>query len=441
VSRLLVDGGTPLEGEIRISGAKNSALPILAACLLTDEPMHLVNVPHLLDVTTTVELLRRMGVEVTVHDTMDLEIGAGSIRSFFAPYELVKTMRASILVLGPLVARHGEAHVSLPGGCAIGVRPVDLHLEGLRRMGAEVWVENGYIRARAGRLRGAHLFLDVVSVTATENLLMAAVLAEGESVIDNAACEPEVVDLARCLTRMGARIRGAGTDHIVVEGVPRLHGARHRILPDRIETGTYLAAALLTRGHVRLKQTRLDLLEAVVEKLREAGAEIAYGPDWIELRSVCRPRAVDVTTAPYPGFPTDMQAQFTVLNAVAEGVGTVRETIFENRFMHVHELQRMGADIRLSGRTAIVRGVPALQSAPVTATDLRASASLVLAGLGAEGTTVVDCIHHIDRGYECIEEKLTQLGARIRRVGLNCDPGVFGRAEDTDSTPSAMARG
>ncbi len=416
MSRLLVDGGTPLEGEIRISGAKNSALPILAACLLTDEPMHLVNVPHLLDVTTTVELLRRMGVEVTVHDTMDLEIGAGSIRSFFAPYELVKTMRASILVLGPLVARHGEAHVSLPGGCAIGVRPVDLHLEGLRRMGAEVWVENGYIRARAGRLRGAHLFLDVVSVTATENLLMAAVLAEGESVIDNAACEPEVVDLARCLTRMGARIRGAGTDHIVVEGVPRLHGARHRILPDRIETGTYLAAALLTRGHVRLKQTRLDLLEAVVEKLREAGAEIAYGPDWIELRSVCRPRAVDVTTAPYPGFPTDMQAQFTVLNAVAEGVGTVRETIFENRFMHALELTRMGADIIIKGSTAIVRGPTNLSGAPVMATDLRASMGLILAGLVADATTELDRVYHLDRGYEALDRKLAALGARIERV-------------------------
>lgn len=441
MSRLVVEGGYPLEGEIRISGAKNAALPILAACLLTDEPMHLENVPHLLDVTTTVELLRRMGVDVTVHGTLDLEIGAGSIRSFFAPYELVKTMRASILVLGPLVARRGEAHVSLPGGCAIGVRPVDLHLEGLRRMGAEVWVENGYIRARAGRLRGAHLFLDMVSVTATENLLMAAVLAEGESIIDNAACEPEVVDLARCLTQMGARIRGAGTDHIVVEGVERLHGARHRILPDRIETGTYLTAAALTRGRVRLKHTRLEFLEAVVEKLREAGAEIAYGDDWIELTMTRRPRAVDVTTAPYPGFPTDMQAQFTALNAVAEGVGTVRETIFENRFMHVHELQRMGADIRLSDRTAIVRGVPALQSAPVTATDLRASASLVLAGLAAEGTTVVDCIHHIDRGYECIEEKLTQLGARIRRVGVVGEPFASSRVTVPGPRPSATARG
>lgn len=441
MSRLLVDGGTPLEGEIRISGAKNSALPILAACLLTDEPMWLENVPHLLDVTTTVELLRRMGVEATVHGGLDLEIGAGSIHAFFAPYELVKTMRASILVLGPLVARHGEAHVSLPGGCAIGVRPVDLHLEGLRRMGAEVWVENGYIRARAARLRGAHLFLDMVSVTATENLLMAATLADGESVIDNAACEPEVVDLARCLTEMGARIRGAGTDHIVVEGVPRLRGARHRILPDRIETGTYLVAALLTRGHVRLKQTRYALLEAVIEKLREAGAEIAHGDDWIELRMRGRPRAVDITTAPYPGFPTDMQAQFTALNAVADGVSTVRETIFENRFMHVHELKRMGADIRLSGRTAVVRGVPRLQSAPVTATDLRASASLVLAGLAAEGTTVVDCIHHIDRGYECIEEKLTQLGARIRRVTgkTPAAPPVPSPAED--ARPSARVRG
>lgn len=441
MSRLLVEGGIPLEGEIRISGAKNSALPILAACLLTDEPMWLENVPHLLDVTTTIELLRRMGVEVTVHGGLDLEIGAGSIHSFFAPYELVKTMRASILVLGPLVARHGEAHVSLPGGCAIGVRPVDLHLEGLRRMGAQVWVENGYIRARAQRLRGAHLFLDVVSVTATENLLMAAALAEGESIIDNAACEPEVVDLAHCLERMGARIKGAGTDHIVVEGVPRLHGARHRILPDRIETGTYLVAALLTRGHVRLKQTRFELLEAVIEKLREAGAEIIHGSDWIELRMRGRPRAVDITTAPYPGFPTDMQAQFTALNAVAEGVGTVRETIFENRFMHVHELRRMGADIRLSERTAIVRGVPQLQSAPVTATDLRASASLVLAGLAATGTTVVDCIHHIDRGYECIEEKLTQLGARIRRV-TSRDSEFGGReTQREDATPNAMVRG
>lgn len=417
MDKLIITGGQRLEGEVRISGAKNATLPILAATLLADGPVSVGNVPHLHDITTTIELLGRMGVGVTVDERMGVEVDPRSIREFYAPYELVKTMRASILVLGPLVARFGEAEVSLPGGCAIGARPVNLHIDGLRRMGADIRVEGGYIRAKADRLHGAHLVMDMVSVTGTENLMMAAALADGVTVIENAAREPEVVDLADCLNAMGAKVGGAGTDTIVIEGVERLHGTSYRVLPDRIETGTYLVAGAITGGHVRLKDTRPDLLEAVLVKLREAGAEITTGDDWIELNMHGRrPRAVSLRTAPYPGFPTDMQAQFCALDAVAEGTATIIETVFENRFMHVLELQRLGADIQLEGHNATIRGNSPLQAAPVMATDLRASASLVLAGLVAEGETVVERIYHIDRGYECIEEKLTGLGAKIRRV-------------------------
>jgi len=418
MDKLIITGGVPLDGTIRISGAKNSVLPILAATLLADGPVTIGNVPHLQDVTTTMELLGGMGVELMVDERMNIEANTSSVDNFSAPYELVKTMRASILVLGPLLARFGRAEVSLPGGCAIGSRPVNLHLQGLEAMGAEVRVENGYIRAHVnGRLKGAHLFLDNVTVTGTENLMMAAALARGTTVIENAAREPEVEDLANCLIAMGAGIEGAGTDTITIHGVERLEGCRYNVLPDRIETGTYLVAGAITGGRVRLKDTRPEIIDSVLVKLEEAGAEIDTGPDWIELdMKGNRPRAVDVRTAPYPAFPTDMQAQFTALDSVAEGTGTIRESVFENRFMHVQELQRMGADIRLEGNTAICIGVEKLTGAPVMATDLRASASLVLAGLVADGDTIVDRIYHIDRGYECIEEKLAQLGARIRRV-------------------------
>ncbi len=417
MDKLLVAGGAPLEGEVRISGAKNAALPILAATLLADEPVVVANVPHLQDITTTIELLGRMGVGVTVDEKMRVEVDTSSIHDLVAPYDLVKKMRASILVLGPMVARFGSADVSLPGGCAIGARPVDLHIKGLRALGADVRIEDGYVKARAGRLRGARIVLDAVTVTGTENLLMAATLAEGRTVLENAAREPEVVDLAGCLVAMGARIRGAGTDTIVVDGVDRLHGTRYSVLPDRIETGTYLVAGAITRGRVRVRDTRPDNLDAVLAKLGEAGARVETGPDWIELdMDGRRPKAVSLRTAPYPAFPTDMQAQFVAMNAVAEGVGTIIETIFENRFMHVLEMQRLGADIRLEGNTAISQGVERLRAAPVMATDLRAWASLVLAALGAEGETVIDRIYHIDRGYECIEEKLAQLGAVIRRL-------------------------
>ncbi len=417
MDKLHITGGQALDGEVRIAGAKNAALPILAATLLASGPVRIGNVPHLQDVTTTMELLGRMGVELVLDERMRIEVDPTRIHDFAAPYELVKTMRASILVLGPLLARYGRADVSLPGGCAIGSRPVNLHIDGLRAMGAEIGVERGYIRARAGRLRGARLVMDLVSVTGTENLMMAATLAKGGTLIENAAREPEVVDLAHCLNAMGARIRGAGTDRIEIEGVDALEGTEYQVLPDRIETGTYLVAAAITGGRVRVRDTRPDLLDAVLAKLAEAGARIATGPDWISLdMEGRRPRAVDVHTAPYPAFPTDMQAQFTALNAVAEGVGTIRETVFENRFMHVLELQRMGADIRLEGNVAICSGVRRLTGAEVMATDLRASASLVLAGLVAQGETVVDRIYHIDRGYDCIEEKLSALGARIRRM-------------------------
>ncbi|MEM7251741.1 MAG: UDP-N-acetylglucosamine 1-carboxyvinyltransferase [Pseudomonadota bacterium] len=417
MDKLIITGGAPLDGEIRISGAKNAALPILAATLLADGPMVLGNLPHLHDITTTMELLGQMGVDLTLGDKMAISVNSSRAHQFYAPYELVKTMRASILVLGPLLARFGKATVSLPGGCAIGQRPVNLHIQGLAKMGADISVDGGYIHAEASRLNGAHLVMDLVTVTGTENLMMAATLAKGTTVIENAAREPEVVDVANCLIEMGAKIDGHGTDRIEIEGVESLSGTTYQVLPDRIETGTYLVAGAISGGRVKLKNTRPDTLDAVIEKLREAGSDVTLGPDWIELDARSeRPRAVSVRTAPYPAFPTDMQAQFTALNAVAEGTGMITETVFENRFMHVHELQRMGAHVDVTGNTAITRGVTNLAGAPVMATDLRASASLVLAGLVAEGDTVVDRIYHIDRGYECIEEKLTQLGARIRRV-------------------------
>ena len=417
MDRLEIVGGSALSGEVRISGAKNAALPILTASLLAEGPLILENVPHLNDVTTTVKLLRRIGVEVTFHDGVRLEVDSSGVSHFEAPYELVKTMRASVLVLGPLLSRYGRADVSLPGGCAIGARPVNLHVTGLRAMGAEISIDNGYIRARADRLRGARLVLDSVTVTGTENLMMAAVLARGESVIENAAREPEVEDLADALKKMGALIEGAGTDTIRVQGVDALQGVSHSVLPDRIESGTYLVAGAITGGRVRINHTRPAHLDAVLKILMKAGAGIEAGKDWIQLdMGGQRPRAVDVRTAPYPGFPTDMQAQFCALNSIACGTGTIRETIFENRFQHAPELQRMGADLIVKGNTAISRGVKRLEGAPVMATDLRASASLVLAGLAAKGATVVDRIYHVDRGYECIEEKLSQLGAEIRRL-------------------------
>ena len=417
MDKLIITGGTPLDGELRIAGAKNAALPILAATLLADSPMVVVNVPHLHDITTTMELLGRMGVQLVVDERMHIEVDTATINSFSAPYELVKTMRASILVLGPLLARFGRADVSLPGGCAIGSRPVNLHIDGLRAMGADIRVENGYIRATAKRLQGARLVMDLVTVTGTENLMMAAALADGETIIENAAREPEVVDLAECLNKMGAKIGGAGTDTIRIEGVDSLHGTHYQVMPDRIETGTYLVAAAITGGRIKARDTRPDLVDAVLFKLREAGAVVETGEDWVSLdMQGRRPRSVDVHTAPFPAFPTDMQAQFTALNCIANGVATITETVFENRFMHVQEMRRMGADIRLEGNTAICTGVEKLTAAPVMATDLRASASLVLAGLVAEGRTVVDRIYHIDRGYDCIEEKLSGLGAQIQRV-------------------------
>jgi UDP-N-acetylglucosamine 1-carboxyvinyltransferase len=405
----------PLSGEVRVAGAKNAALPILAASLLAAETSRVSNVPKLKDVATMAALLRRMGAKVSI-DAGSAALDATAVGEAVASYELVKTMRASILVLGPLVARFGEARVSLPGGCAIGERPVDLHIKGLQAMGAEIGIESGYIHARAAKLRGARIFLDTVTVTGTENLMMAACLAEGETVLENAAREPEVADLARCLIGMGARIRGHGTDVITIQGVPRLAGAGHAVMPDRIEAGTFLVAAAATRGRVRLRAAPVDALDAVVEKLREAGAEVSIEGEDIGLAMRGRPRAVSVRTLPYPGFPTDMQAQFVALDAVAEGTGLVTETIFENRFMHVQELRRLGARIDIEGNTAIVRGVERLTGAAVMATDLRASASLVIAGLVAEGETIVDRIYHLDRGYERLEERLAALGARIRRL-------------------------
>jgi UDP-N-acetylglucosamine 1-carboxyvinyltransferase len=417
MDKLQIQGGAPLEGEVRISGAKNAALPILAATLLVDGPVTIGNVPHLQDVTTTNELLGRMGVTVSIDERMRVTVDASSIREFVAPYELVKTMRASILVLGPLLARFGRADVSLPGGCAIGARPVNIHVAGLQQLGADIRIENGFIKARATRLRGARLVLETVTVTGTENLMMAATLAQGTTYIENAAREPEVVDLANFLNVMGARIAGAGTDTIVVEGVSSLRGGFYEVLPDRIEAGTFLVAGAITSGRVRVRNARPNHLDAVLAKLREAGGEVTSGDNWIEIdMRGRRPRSVDIRTAPYPAFPTDMQAQFAALNTVADGVGAITETVFENRFMHMLELRRLGAEIRLEGNTAIIRGVPRLTAAPVMATDLRASASLVLAGLVAEGRTHVERIYHIDRGYECIEEKLSALGAQIKRI-------------------------
>ena len=418
MDKLMIKSGGPLNGEIRISGSKNAALPILAATLLADSPILLRNMPHLNDITTMLALLRCMGVGVTIDERMGVEIDTGSINDFTAPYQLVKTLRASILVLGPMLARFGVANVSFPGGCAIGSRPVDIHLRGLEAMGAIIDIDEGYIRAKSnGRLKGAHILMDIVTVGGTENLLMAAVLAEGTTVLENAAREPEIVDLANLLVAMGARIEGIGTATLVVHGVERLQGCHYSVMPDRIETGTYLVAAATTRGRIKVKDTSEAILEGVLLKLEEAGAHISTGKDWIELdMKGNRPKAVNLRTAPYPAFPTDMQSQFTAMNAVAEGTGTVTETIFENRLIQVHELNRMGANITLEGNTAIVKGVERLKGAPVMASDLRASASLVIAGLVADGTTLVDRIYHIDRGYECIEEKLQALGANIRRV-------------------------
>lgn len=418
MDKFLITGGNRLSGEISVSGAKNSTLPIIAATLLASTPMHISNVPRLQDVLTLIKLIERMGVTCQVDEHMNLHVDAATIQAFEAPYELVRTMRASILVLGPLVARYGEAVVSLPGGCAIGSRPVDLHLQGLKAMGADIEVLNGYVHAKVdGRLQGARIVFDTVTVTGTENLLMAATLAEGTTVLENAAREPEIEDLANCLIGMGAKIQGAGTDTITIEGVESLQGCQHRVISDRIETGTYLIAAAITGGSITVRDTDPSLLDATLQKLREAGAHIEVGDDWIHLdMQGHRPKAVSLKTAPYPGMPTDMQAQFSAMNTLAEGTGTIVETIFENRFMHMQELMRMGADIQIEGNTAIIRGVEALEGAPVMATDLRASASLVIAALAAKGETLVDRIYHIDRGYEDIEAKLSALGANIQRV-------------------------
>jgi UDP-N-acetylglucosamine 1-carboxyvinyltransferase len=417
LARIQITGGQPLQGSVEISGAKNAALPILMASLLSADPCRLSGVPHLKDVTTTIELLGQMGVQVGLGDQSSVELHAEDLTTDLAPYDLVRTMRASILVLGPLLARNGSARVSLPGGCAIGARPVDLHLKGLAAMGAEIRVEGGYIQARAKRLKGARLVLDTVTVTGTENLLMAATLADGVTVIENAAQEPEVVDLAECLITMGARIKGHGTNMITVEGCSELGGYDYEVVPDRIEAGTFLVAAAMTGGCVRATRVRPGIMDAVLQKLRECGAEVSRDETSIELdMRGRRPKAVNITTSPYPGFPTDMQAQFTALNAIAEGTGVVRETVFENRFMHVQELQRLGADMQVEGNTVVIRGVGTLTGAPVMATDLRASACLVLAGLVAKGDTVVDRVYHIDRGYENIEEKFGQLGAAIKRL-------------------------
>ncbi|MEL6869327.1 MAG: UDP-N-acetylglucosamine 1-carboxyvinyltransferase [Pseudomonadota bacterium] len=417
MDKLAISGGRRLHGNVQISGAKNATLPILAGTLLATEPVTVTNVPHLRDVTTMIALLQRMGAKATIGEQMSVAVEAGDDVDPTAPYELVKTMRASVLVLGPLLARYGRADVSLPGGCAIGARPVDLHVSGLQALGADVWIENGYIRARSDRLRGGTFVFDTVSVTGTENLMMAACLADGDTVLENAAREPEVSDLAGFLVAMGARIEGAGTPTVRIQGVERLSGCSYSVLPDRIETGTYLVAAAMTRGHVRVCDVRPHDVDAVLAKLTDAGAKIHCGDDWIELdMHGKRPRAVDVRTAPHPAFPTDMQAQFCALNAIAEGSGAVTETIFENRFMHIPELQRMGADFRVHGNTVTSTGVEQLTAAPVMATDLRASAGLVLAGLVANGETIVDRIYHLDRGYERIEDKLRGLGAQVRRI-------------------------
>lgn len=416
MDKLRIEGGSPLSGEIRVSGAKNAALPILCASILTGGVLQVRNVPHLRDVTTTLSLLGQMGTELSLDEIEGISLAGASIRNFVAHYDLVRTMRASILVLGPLVARFGEARVSLPGGCAIGMRPVDQHIKGLQALGAEIHIEQGYIHASAKRLKGTRLVMDMVTVTGTENLMMAATLAEGTTVIENAAREPEIADLAECLIAMGARVSGAGTDVITVEGVRELHGATYSVMPDRIETGTFLVAAAATGGDVTLRGARPSTLDAVILKLQEAGARIDGAGDTLRLRMNGRLRAVNLRTAPYPAFPTDMQAQFMALNCIAEGTALVTETIFENRFMHVQELRRLGAEIDVEGNTAVIRGVGHLEGAGVMATDLRASASLVIAGLVARGETIVDRIYHLDRGYERIEEKLSQLGASVGRV-------------------------
>ncbi len=423
MQKIVVEGGVPLNGEVRISGAKNAVLPILCATLLADAPVEISNVPHLHDVVTTARLLAEIGAGISIDERAaggsgGVTVDPTTVHSQVAPYELVRTMRASVLVLGPLLARYGHAEVSLPGGCAIGSRPVDLHIKGLETLGARIVVENGFIKARADRLKGARHVFEMVSVGATENVLMAATLAEGTTILENAAMEPEIVDLAECLKALGARIEGAGTGRIVVEGVERLHGGAHSVVPDRIETGTFLVAAAMTGGRITARRARPDTMKAVLDKLIEAGAEIDCDGDRITLdMHGRRPKAVDITTAPHPAFPTDMQAQFMAMNCVADGVGVINETIFENRFMHVNELLRLGADIRVDGPTAVVRGVERLSGAPVMATDLRASASLILAGLVARGETTIARIYHLDRGYENIEEKLSGLGAKIRRVG------------------------
>ncbi len=416
MDKLVIEGGVALTGEARISGAKNAALPILCASILSREPLRVANVPHLHDVTTMLGLLAQMGIAVSVDDKLGVELNAQALNNPVAPYDLVKTMRASVLVLGPLLARCGEARVSLPGGCAIGLRPVDQHLKALQAMGATINIEHGYMHATAPRLKGARIIMDLVTVTGTENIMMAATLADGETVIENAAREPEVVDLANCLKAMGAKIKGAGGDVITITGVPQLKAAHYRVMPDRIETGTFLAAAAATGGDIRLRDTRANILDAVLDKLREAGALIETGDDWIRLRTQGALRAVSLRTAPYPAFPTDMQAQFMALNGVARGTALITETIFENRFMHVQELRRLGAHIEVEGNTAVVTGVDHLEGATVMATDLRASASLVIAGLTARGETTIERVYHLDRGYESIEEKLSRLGARIRRV-------------------------
>lgn len=418
MQKLLIKGsGQPLQGSIRVSGAKNAVLPVLAATLLTDKIMNIGNVPHLNDVTTTIHLLRQMGISIIIDERMNIKVDASTIANYFAPYDVVRTMRASILVLGPMLARYGQAQVSLPGGCAIGSRPVNLHLDSLRAMGAEIEIIDGYIHATASCMRGANIMLPSITVTGTENIMMAASIAEGVTTIKNAAREPEVVDLAICLRKMGADIEGEGTDTIVIRGQKELNGCNFKVLPDRIETGTFLVGTALTRGRIRIENTRAELLDAILCKLQECGAEINTGENHIELDMRGeRPRSVNIKTAPYPAFPTDMQAQFTSLNMIAEGASIITETVFENRFMHVQELQRMGADIKVQGNSAYISGCEKLIGAPVMATDLRASASLILAGLVAEGETVVDRIYHIDRGYEYIEEKFSQLGAKIERI-------------------------
>ncbi len=417
MDKLSIIGGNPLKGEIRISGAKNSALPILAASLLADTPVKLANVPHLGDITTTMSLLGEMGVKLTIDEKLNVETDCSSINKYEAPYELVRTMRASVLVLGPLLSKYGQAYVSLPGGCAIGSRPIDIHIEGLRAMGANIIIENGYIKGEVkGRLKGTRICMDKVTVNGTENLMMAATLAEGETILENAAREPEVVDTANFLIAMGADIEGVGSDKVIIRGVKSLKGTDYKIISDRIEAGTYLVAAAMTQGDVKLKDIDPDLLDSILEKLRESGADIERGDNWVRLVMNQRPTAIDITTAPFPGFPTDMQAQLLAMNTVAKGTSIVTETIFENRFMHVQELLRMGANIKLKGNSAIIEGKKSLTGAPVMATDLRASASLVLAALVSDGETIIDRVYHIDRGYECIEEKISQLGGKIKRV-------------------------